>query len=87
MSDRGMVGGQAKEGFISKPRLRSCEARDADAVVSAGHTGASVAAGTIKLGRARPSIRPGSRPPCLDRNECLRFASNAGANIDAPPRT
>src|SRR5882762_1820927 len=56
----------------------------ADAVVSAGHTGASVAAGTIKL-RTLPGIdRPGIAA-VLPTETNVFVLIDAGANIDARP--
>ncbi len=57
---------------------------DADAVVSAGHTGAAVAATTIKL-RMLPGVdRPGIAAPLpTETNVCVLI--DAGANIDAKP--
>lgn len=56
----------------------------ADAIVSAGHTGAAVAATTIKL-RTLPGIdRPGIAAPLpTETNVCTLI--DAGANIDAKP--
>src|SRR5207247_10688735 len=57
---------------------------DADAVVSAGHTGAAVAAGTIKL-RTLPGIdRPGIAA-VLPTETNVFVLIDAGANIDARP--
>jgi glycerol-3-phosphate acyltransferase PlsX len=57
---------------------------DADAVVSAGHTGAAVAATTIKL-RMLPGVdRPGIAATLpTETNLCVLI--DAGANIDAKP--
>lgn len=57
---------------------------DADAVVSAGHTGAAVAATTIKLRTLEGIERPGiaSYLP-TEKNVCVLI--DAGANIDAKP--
>jgi len=58
---------------------------DAQAIVSAGHTGAAVAATTIKL-RTLPGVeRPGIAAPIpTETNVCILM--DAGANIDAKPR-
>jgi len=57
---------------------------DADAIVSAGHTGAAVAATTIKLRTLEGIERPGiaSYLP-TEKNVCVLI--DAGANIDAKP--
>ena len=57
---------------------------DADAIVSAGHTGAAVAATTIKLRTLEGIERPGiaSYIP-TEKNICVLI--DAGANIDAKP--
>jgi|GEM_PF-6498987 len=57
---------------------------DADAIVSAGHTGAAVAATTIKLRTLEGIERPGiaSYLP-TEKNVCVLI--DAGANIDARP--
>ena len=57
---------------------------DADAIVSAGHTGAAVAATTIKLRTLEGIERPGiaSYIP-TEKNVCVLI--DAGANIDAKP--
>jgi glycerol-3-phosphate acyltransferase PlsX len=58
---------------------------DAQAVVSAGHTGASVAATTIKLRMLEGIERPGiaSFFP-TEKNTCILM--DAGANVDARPK-
>jgi glycerol-3-phosphate acyltransferase PlsX len=57
---------------------------DADAIVSAGHTGAAVAATTIKLRTLEGIERPGiaSYLP-TEKNVCVLI--DAGANVDARP--
>ncbi len=57
---------------------------EADAIVSAGHTGAAVAATTLKL-RTLPGVdRPGIAAPLpTETNVCVLI--DAGANIDAKP--
>lgn len=57
---------------------------EADAVVSAGHTGAAVAATTIKLRTLEGIERPGIAS-CIptEKNVCVLI--DAGANIDAKP--
>ncbi len=56
----------------------------ADAVVSAGHTGAAVAATTIKLRMLSGVDRPGIAAPIpTETNVCVLI--DAGANIDAKP--
>jgi glycerol-3-phosphate acyltransferase PlsX len=57
---------------------------DADAIVSAGHTGAAVAATTIKLRTLEGIERPGiaSYIP-TEKNICVLI--DAGANVDAKP--
>lgn len=57
---------------------------DADAIVSAGHTGAAVAATTIKLRTLEGIERPGiaSYLP-TEKNVCVLI--DAGANVDAKP--
>ena len=57
---------------------------EADAVVSAGHTGAAVAATTIKLRTLEGIERPGIAS-CIptEKNVCVLI--DAGANVDAKP--
>jgi phosphate acyltransferase len=57
---------------------------DADAVVSAGHTGAAVAAATVKLRTLPGVVRPGIAT-VLPTETNLFVLIDAGANIDAKP--
>ena len=57
---------------------------DADAVVSAGHTGAAVAATTIKL-RTLPGIERPGIASVIPTESNLFVLIDAGANVDAKP--
>lgn len=57
---------------------------DADAIVSAGHTGAAVAATTIKLRMLEGVERPGIAT-CFPTETNLCVLIDAGANLDAHP--
>jgi glycerol-3-phosphate acyltransferase PlsX len=57
---------------------------DADAIVSAGHTGAAVAAATIKL-RTLPGIERAGIATVMPTESNVFVLCDAGANIDAKP--
>src|SRR5256886_17687823 len=84
MSDRAWTAVRRKKDSSVSRAVDLVKRGDADAVVSAGHTGAAVAAGTIKL-RTLPGIdRPGiAAVPPTATNGFVFIA--AGANIAAGP--
>ncbi len=84
MSDRAWSAVRRKKDSSVSRAFDLVKHGDADAVVSAGHTGASVAAGTIKL-RTLPGIdRPGIAA-VLPTETNVFVLIDAGANIDARP--
>jgi glycerol-3-phosphate acyltransferase PlsX len=64
--------------------VRAVAARDADAVVSAGNTGAMLAAGLIHLRRLKGVLRPAIATP-LPARRGPSVLLDAGANADARP--
>src|SRR6266545_3842111 len=84
MSDRAWSAVRRKKDSSVSRAFDLVKRGQADAVVSAGHTGASVAAGTIKL-RTLPGIdRPGIAA-VLPTETNVFVLIDAGANIDARP--
>src|SRR5438045_7658667 len=84
MSDRAWSAVRRKKDSSVSRAFDLVKHGQADAVVSAGHTGASVAAGTIKL-RTLPGIdRPGIAA-VLPTETNVFVLIDAGANIDARP--
>ena len=84
MSDRAWTAVRRKKDSSVSRAVDLVKRGDADAVVSAGHTGAAVAAGTIKL-RTLPGIdRPGIAA-VLPTETNVFVLIDAGANIDARP--
>jgi glycerol-3-phosphate acyltransferase PlsX len=85
MSEGAVEGVRKKKDSSNNRSVELVKDGQADAVVSAGHTGAMVAASTIKL-RTLPGInRPGIAT--VMPTETNRFVLiDAGANIDADPR-
>jgi glycerol-3-phosphate acyltransferase PlsX len=84
MSDAAVEAVRRKKDSSVSRAVDLVKAGDADAVVSAGHTGAAVAATTIKLRTLEGVERPGiaSYLP-TEKNVCVLI--DAGANIDAKP--
>src|SRR3981189_3423156 len=84
MSDRAWTAVRRKKDSSISRAVDLIKRGDADAVVSAGHTGAAVAASTIKL-RTLPGIdRPGIAA-VLPTETNVFVLIDAGANIDARP--
>jgi len=84
MSDRAWTAVRRKKDSSISRAVDLIKHGDADAVVSAGHTGAAVAASTIKL-RTLPGIgRPGIAA-VLPTETNVFVLIDAGANIDARP--
>src|SRR4030088_2112182 len=84
MSDRAWTAVRRKKDSSISRAVDLVKHGDADAVVSAGHTGAAVAASTIKL-RTLPGIdRPGIAA-VLPTETNVFVLIDAGANIDARP--
>src|SRR6266513_411057 len=84
MSDRAWSAVRRKKDSSVSRAFDLVKRGQADAVVSAGHTGAAVAAGTIKL-RTLPGIdRPGIAA-VLPTETNVFVLIDAGANIDARP--
>ena len=84
MSDRAWSAVRRKKDSSVSRAFDLVKHGQADAVVSAGHTGAAVAAGTIKL-RTLPGIdRPGIAA-LLPTETNVFVLIDAGANIDARP--
>src|SRR6201990_3111054 len=84
MSDRARTAVRRKKDSSISRAVDLIKRGDADAVVSAGHTGAAVAASTIKL-RTLPGIdRPGIAA-VLPTETNVFVLIDAGANIDARP--
>src|ERR1043166_1282400 len=84
MSDRAWSAVRRKKDSSISRAVDLVKHGDADAVVSAGHTGAAVAASTIKL-RTLPGIdRPGIAA-VLPTETNVFVLIDAGANIDARP--
>src|SRR6266536_399804 len=84
MSDRAWTAVRRKKDSSISRAVDLVKHGDADAVVSAGHTGAAVAAGTLQL-RTLPGIdRPGIAA-VLPTETNVFVLIDAGANIDARP--
>jgi glycerol-3-phosphate acyltransferase PlsX len=84
MSDRAVESVRRKKDSSISRAVDLVKAGDAEAVVSAGHTGAAVAATTIKL-RTLPGIdRPGIAS-IIPTEHNVFVLIDAGANIDARP--
>src|ERR1700745_2410453 len=84
MSDRAWTAVRRKKDSSISRAVDLVKHGDADAVVRAGHTGAAVAASTIKL-RTLPGIdRPGIAAVLSTRTNVFVLI-DAGANIDARP--
>src|SRR5437764_5547239 len=84
MSDRAWTAVRRKKDSSISRAVDLIKHGDADAIVSAGHTGAAVAASTIKL-RTLPGIgRPGIAA-ILPTETNVFVLVDAGANIDARP--
>src|SRR6266705_1393654 len=84
MSDRAWTAVRRKKESSISRAVELVKHGDADAVVSAGHTGAAVAAGTINP-RTLPGIdRPGIAA-VLPTETNVFVLIDAGANIDARP--
>ena len=85
MGDEAVASVRKKKGFVHQPRGRSRQRKvEADAVVSAGHTGAAVAASTIKL-RTLPGIERAGIATTIPTESNLFVLIDAGANPDAKP--
>lgn len=84
MSDQAVEAVRRKKDSSVSRAVDLVKQREADAVVSAGHTGAMVAATTIKLRTLEGVERPGiaSYLP-TETNVCVLI--DAGANVDARP--
>ena len=84
MSDAAVEAVRRKKDSSVSRAVDLVKSGDADAIVSAGHTGAAVAATTIKLRTLEGIERPGiaSYLP-TEKNVCVLI--DAGANIDAKP--
>jgi glycerol-3-phosphate acyltransferase PlsX len=84
MSDAAVEAVRRKKDSSISRAVYLVKAGQADAIVSAGHTGAAVAATTIKLRTLEGIERPGiaSYIP-TEKNVCVLI--DAGANIDAKP--
>jgi glycerol-3-phosphate acyltransferase PlsX len=84
MSDAAIEAVRRKKDSSVSRAVDLVKSGDADAIVSAGHTGAAVAATTIKLRTLEGIERPGiaSYLP-TEKNVCVLI--DAGANIDAKP--
>src|SRR3954471_24822417 len=84
MADRAVDAVRRKKDSSISRAVDLVKKGDADAIVSAGHTGAAVAASTIKL-RTLPGIdRPGIAA-VLPTETNVFVLIDAGANIDARP--
>src|SRR5256714_1148743 len=84
MSDRAWSAVRRKKDSSVSRAFDLVKHGQADAVVSAGHTGASVAAGTIKLRTLEGIDRPGIAA-VLPTETNVFVLIDAGANIDATP--
>src|SRR6184192_3911012 len=82
MSDRAWTAVRRKKDSSISRAVDLVKRGDADAVVSAGHTGAAVAAGTIKLRTLEGIDRPGIAA-LLPTQFNVFVLIDAGANIDA----
>src|SRR5436853_2148076 len=84
MSDRAWTAVRRKKDSSVSRAVDLVKHGDADAVVSAGHTGAAVAASTIKLRTLEGIDRPGIAA-VLPTETNVFVLVDAGANIDARP--
>jgi glycerol-3-phosphate acyltransferase PlsX len=84
MSDKPAEAVRAKPDSSLVASVRAVSAGDADAVVSAGNTGAMLAAGLLHLRRLPGVMRPAIAVPLPSRNG-VSVLLDAGANADARP--
>jgi glycerol-3-phosphate acyltransferase PlsX len=84
MSDKAWSAVRRKKDSSISRAVDLVKHRDADAVVSAGHTGAAVAAATIKLRTLEGIDRPGIAA-VLPTETNVFVLMDAGANVDARP--
>ena len=84
MSDSGLDAVRKKKDSSMSVAARLVRDGECDAVVSAGHTGAAVAAGTIIIGRLPGVDFPGIASPMPNEHGTC-YILDAGANPDAKP--
>src|SRR5690348_14988714 len=84
MADKAAEAVRANEDWILVAAVRAVTQHDADAVVSAGNTGAMLAAGLLHLRRLKGVMRPAIAVPIPARRG-PSVLLDAGANADARP--
>src|SRR5690348_18507593 len=82
MADKAAEAVRANEDWILVAAVRAVTQHDADAVVSAGNTGAMLAAGLLHLRRLPGVMRPAIAVP-IPAREGPSVLLDAGANADA----
>lgn len=85
MTDSGLDSVRRKKDSSVSRAVDLVKSGDADAVVSAGHTGALVAASTIKL-RTLPGIERAALGVLIPADSGVFLLIDGGANIDPSPR-
>lgn len=85
MSDGAVEGLRRKKDNSITRSVELVKQKEADAVVSAGHTGAMVACSTLKL-RTLPGIERAGIATVMPTESNLFVLMDAGANVDAHPR-
>jgi glycerol-3-phosphate acyltransferase PlsX len=84
MTDKAAQSVRAKRNSSISVAIDMVKKGDADAVVSIGHTGAAVAAATVKLRTLKGVDRPGIASPLPNEHGVCNIL-DAGANLDAKP--